>query len=194
MWTIVSRKMALPLQSCTCAIEMHDLTSLYSTNTRYVQYSKVREYRLARQAIWVVQVVHVASDECGCVTVRELIQGFFQLKRALVCRVKSVNCLILMKIRVTVFPWFLPTLELSYYCSFVKERLYVPPTFGPISCLGLNLFNWLSTHPGASIVWPMSAHVEFEKHIPSAMDIWGKKLRVLYLIEGYYKAALCRQT
>ena len=80
----------------------HDLTSLYSTNTRYVQYSKVREYRLARQAI--VQVVHVASNECGCVTVRELIQGFFQLKRALVCRVKSVNCLILMKIRVTVFP------------------------------------------------------------------------------------------
>ena len=46
----------------------------------------------------------------------------------------------------------------------------------------------------ASIVWLMSAHVEFEKHIPSAMDVWGKTLCVLYFTEGYYKAALHRQT
>ena len=30
--------------------------------------------------------------------------------------------------------------------------------------------------------------------IPSAMDIWGKEPCVLYFTEGYYKAALCRQT
>ena len=49
------------------------LMSLYCTNTRYVQCSTEREYRLARQAIWVVQVVLVASNECGWVTVWELL-------------------------------------------------------------------------------------------------------------------------
>ena len=74
---------------CVCHRNAHDLTPLYSINTRYVQCSKVHEYRPARQAIWVVQIVLVASDRCGCVTMRELIKGFLQLKCALVCGVKG---------------------------------------------------------------------------------------------------------
>ena len=38
-------------------------------------YSTVREYRPARQAIWVIQVILVPSNECGCVTVWELFEG-----------------------------------------------------------------------------------------------------------------------
>ena len=53
-----------------CAIEMHttDVTVL--------------EYRLDRQVIWFVQVVLVASNECGCVIMWELFEGgvnFFSL-------------------------------------------------------------------------------------------------------------------
>ena len=50
--------------------------SLFGTNTRYGHCSTVREYRSARQVIWVVQVVLVASnDECGSVTVWEVFEG-----------------------------------------------------------------------------------------------------------------------
>ena len=40
----------------------HRLTSLYGTNTRYVHCSTVREYRPARQATWVVQVVRTVAQ------------------------------------------------------------------------------------------------------------------------------------
>ena len=65
---------------------------LYSTNTRYIQCSTVHEYRPARQAIWVIQVVLIASHECSCVTMLELFEGrvnFLQLKWALACGVNS---------------------------------------------------------------------------------------------------------
>ena len=68
------------------------LTSLHRTNTRYMHCSTVRQYRPARQAIWVVQVTLVARNECGCVTVRELFEGgvnFLQLKRVFACEVNS---------------------------------------------------------------------------------------------------------
>ena len=51
------------------------LTSLYGINTRYVQCSTVHEYIPTRQAIWVVQVVLITSNECGCVTMQELFGG-----------------------------------------------------------------------------------------------------------------------
>ena len=68
------------------------LTSLHSTNTRYVQCSTACEYRPARQAIRVVQVVLVARNEYGCVTMQELFKGgvnFLQLLWALAFRVNS---------------------------------------------------------------------------------------------------------
>ena len=54
--------------SRACTIEMHTTdVFLQHKYYRYVQCSTVREYRPARQAFWVVQVVLVASNECGCV-------------------------------------------------------------------------------------------------------------------------------
>ena len=72
--------------SHACAIKMHP-TDVF-VYTRYLQCSTVYEYRLARQAIWVVHVILTDSNECGCVTVQDIFEGgvnFLQLKRALVC-------------------------------------------------------------------------------------------------------------
>ena len=147
-------------------------------------YSAVKsKYRPARQAIWVIQVVLVASNECGW----ELIKGFLQFKRALTCGKKHSNSDPFTASSNSANVQFI----LSYYCSFVKE--HPPPIFGPIFCIG-SKFVWMSAHPGASIAWLMSAHMEFEKHTPSAMHIWAKKHRVLDFTEGYDKAALRRQT
>ena len=72
------------------------ITSTLSTSAKkslkYVQCSIEREYRPARQAICVVQVALVTSDECSRVTVREVFESgvnFLQLKRALACGVNS---------------------------------------------------------------------------------------------------------
>ena len=58
-----------------CAIEIH-MTDIFVRHKYYRYYGAVREYRPARQAIWVVQVVLVASSECGCRTVRSLLPYF----------------------------------------------------------------------------------------------------------------------
>ena len=84
-----------------------------------------------------------------------------------------------------------------YYCSLTKERPLLkehpPPSFGSISCIG-SKFARMSTHPGASYVWPVECtRGVWEEHLQAHVRISMVRNFVLYFTECYYKAALHRR-
>ena len=128
-------KQLQPSPACTpVACAPSKCTQLYGANTRYIQCSTVREYRPARQVIWVVQGVLAASNECGCVTVQELFEGgvnFLQLKcspvRLIQEREESYQGN--MVIACMMQYWLRQTWSLFVYSTTVKwEAMPVPTT------------------------------------------------------------------
>ena len=78
--------------------------------------------------------------------------------------------------------WYkLYVLAVIYASNVVSWKSTLPPTFDSNFCIG-SKFTEMSAHLGVSFMWPMK-HTRWvwESTAPSAMHIWGKKLRVILI-------------